>query len=797
MVCVFKYIPEGTFIKGLRPELRSAVRVMQPEGLNQAMKLAIMIDDKKLNGVVGKSAPKPLTWGYNAGQIYNGLEMAEKHSKGICFRCDEKFTHGHTYASKTLQVLLVGDEEEDEDSDPEHVHLDSVEVSLNSVIGFTTPRIMKIKGILRDRYVVVLIDYGATHKFLSMELVNDLGLVVSGRGSMGVMLGNGKIENSYGLCKQVVLTLHELQVVDDFYPLELGSTDMILGIKWLQTLGDMTTLVLLKSMVRLLQKEKKGFLVKMKLLDDTQAEAVTTETSFDSAGLLAEYEDVLNLQSGLLPSRDHEHSIMLKDGTTLISVTPYRYPHIQKNEIKKLVKEMLAAGVIHPSSSPYSSPVLLVKKKDGSWRFCVDYRALNKEAMTQVHVLLFSTLPKPFIVKTDTSGSRVGAMLMQEGKPINYFSQVLVRTNQRSIKYLLEQRLVSEKHQKWLTKLMGYDLEIQYRPRKDNSAVDALSRRTKSVEYKALSMPSAYYWDELLRDVKRDTKLEPLRKRVLDEDGSCTGYTMERGRLLYMKRLVLPRTSQWIPKLFLEFHSSTTGGHEGHTKTYHRMASKIYWSEMRKDIARMVSECVVCQLQKYSTLALSGLLHPLELPEKVWDEVTMDFIDGLPKYGGFTIILVVVDCLSKYAHFVPLRHPYTASTLAAIFIWEVIRLHGVPKAMVTGQDKLRPYRHRSLSKRLNEKLDPRYFGPFEVLEKIGTVAYRLKLPDTASIHPVFHVSQLRKVVGDQVPETNFPKELTKDIEMRVQPQEVLGVREGKSNSKEDREVLIHWKSLPE
>nr|GEX31103.1 peroxidase 64 [Tanacetum cinerariifolium] len=342
-------------------------------------------------------------------------------------------------------------------------------------------------------------------------------------------------------------------------------------------------------------------------------------------------------------------------------------------------------------------------------------------------------------------------------------------------------------------------------------------------------------------------------------------------RLLYRKRLVLPRTSQWIPKLFLESHSSATGGHEGNTKTYHRMASELYWSGMRKDIARMVSECVVCQRQKYSTLAPSGLLQPLELPEKVWDEVTMDFIDGLPKSEGFTVILVVVDLLSKYAHFVPLRHPYTASTVAAIFMREVIRLHGVPKAMVTDRDKewsrwlswaeywyntsyhtsskatpfkilygrdppkiipyetssaptfevdkyleerdwvlddlrknllkaqqimkaqsdshrrdvqflvgdmvflkLRPYRQRSLSKRLNEKLAPCYFGPFEVLEKIGTVAYRLKLPNTASIHPVFHVSQLKKVVGDQVAETDFPKELTEDMEMRVQPQEVLG-----------------------
>ncbi|GJY73498.1 putative mitochondrial protein [Tanacetum coccineum] len=178
---------------------------------------------------------------------------------------------------KELKFLKNGDaggvswdEEEDEHSNPEHVHLDSVE---------------------------------------------DLGLIVSGCGFVGVMLGNRMIENNNDLCKHVELTLHELQVVDDFYPLKLGSTDMIMGIKWLQTLGDMIvnwkelsmtfvkdgmsvtikeemglsrTLVSLKSMLRSLQKEKKGFLVDLKQLDDTHAQATAIETSFGIGGLLAD-----------------------------------------------------------------------------------------------------------------------------------------------------------------------------------------------------------------------------------------------------------------------------------------------------------------------------------------------------------------------------------------------------------------------------------------------------------------------------------------------------------------------------
>lgn len=95
------------------------------------------------------------------------------------------------------------------------------------------------------------------------------------------------------------------------------------------------------------------------------------------SSILSDYEDIFHMPATLPPSRTKEHAIVLKEGTSPISVRPYRYPQIPKDEIKKLVKEMIATGIIQSSSSPYSNPVLLVKKKDASLRFCVDYRALN------------------------------------------------------------------------------------------------------------------------------------------------------------------------------------------------------------------------------------------------------------------------------------------------------------------------------------------------------------------------------------------------------------------------------------
>ena len=115
-------------------------------------------------------------------------------------------------------------------------------------------------------------------------------------------------------------------------------------------------------------------------------------------------------------------------------------------------------------------------------------------------------------------------------------------------------------------------------------------------------------------------------------------------------------------------HTSPLGGHSGFLKTYHRVKKDFFWDGLKSDIQNFVAEFLVFQKNKVETINTLVILQPLSIPSQCWEEVLMDFITGLPKSRGKRFIKVVVDILTKYAHFFALSHPFKESTVATEFM---------------------------------------------------------------------------------------------------------------------------------
>lgn len=136
------------------------------------------------------------------------------------------------------------------------------------------------------------------------------------------------------------------------------------------------------------------------------------------------------------------------------------------------------------------------------------------------------------------------------------------------------------------------------------------------------------------------------------------------------------------------FHAGANGGHSGVLVTFKKLSTVFFWKGMKKMVKTWIRECDVCQRCKPDLSAYPGLLQPLPIPNKIWNEISMDFINGLPSSQGKTVIFVVVDRLSKYAHFMSLNHPYNAQQVAQCFLDNIYKLHGLPTTIVSDRDKV-------------------------------------------------------------------------------------------------------------
>ncbi|GFY85491.1 hypothetical protein Acr_04g0002290 [Actinidia rufa] len=284
-----------------------------------------------------------------------------------------------------------------------------------------------------------------------------------------------------------------------------------------------------------------------------------------------------------------------------------------------------------------------------------------------------------------------------------------VFSDHKSLKYLFTQKDLNMRQRRWMEYMEDYDFDLQYHPGKANVVADALSRKSINTFMSISIKPSII--SRVIEAQQQDVEAKTICNRI-------------------------------------------SRVHHGGMKMYHGLCRQFWWRRMKKDVALFVSRCLTCQQVKAEHQKLAGLLQPLSVAEWKWEHITMDFISSLPRSP---------ICWTDVGEAALAKTDWVCDTTEKVVL--------IRKRLLTAQSHQKSYadkRKRHLEFAVGNhvfltispkrglmrfghsgKLSPRFIGPFEILDHIGAVAYRLTLPlRLANVHNVFHVSMLRKYEPD-------------------------------------------------
>lgn len=420
----------NSFLSGLTEEMRQCFAIYTPPSLAQTIDTARM-HEATMEGAAkrnrtqtrssiyspnvvrkGYSNPTTVTPEINSNphtlqptrKLLSTAEMRARREKGLCYNCEEQFTPGHK-CKKSHMFFLMSEEEETEymgatksAEPPEEV----VELSFHAMAGSAGVNTIKVQGLQGKQKLTILIDTGCTSSFISEPLAYEMGCEVIDINPISIQIADGNRMKSNKIVPNFTWEMKGEKFSFSLRLLKLGGYHIVLGCDWLREVApvqfdhrDGSVMVLMETKcLRLSSIDIKDSyslisadaLYKLLCCDEQQTiehlfsiqtDSEDTQINPAVSGILAQFDDVFIEPKDLPPVRGVEHSIILKEGSVPKQMYPYRYSHAYKDEIEKIVQELLDNGTIRHIQSSFASPVLLVRKKDSTWRMCVDYRYLN------------------------------------------------------------------------------------------------------------------------------------------------------------------------------------------------------------------------------------------------------------------------------------------------------------------------------------------------------------------------------------------------------------------------------------
>nr|GEW09189.1 putative reverse transcriptase domain-containing protein [Tanacetum cinerariifolium] len=405
-----------------------------------------------------------------------------------------------------------------------------------------------------------------------------------------------------------------------------------------------------------------------------------------------------------------------------------------------------------------------------------------KEKLCNALVLALPDGPNNLLVYCDALKQGFGCVLMQRGKVIAYASRQLKMHEKNYTTHDLElgAKELNMRQRRYIKMLSDYECEIKYHSGEADMVADAMSRKERLKPRRVRAMSKTIH--------------SGLKTKILEAQGEVVG----------VRKLIMDEAL-----------------HPGTDKMYYDLRDLYWWPGMKRNIAEYVSMCLTCAKIKVEHRKPSRLLQQPKIPEWKWEKMTMDLVTKFPKSSsGYDAIWVIVDGLTKSAHFLPSREDYKIEKLARIYINEIVARHGVPVSIISDRDgRFASHLWKTLQKVLGTKLHmsmayhPKTDGQSErtiqtredMLQScvmdfggkcIRPVAYRMKLPQEWScIHDTFHVSNLKKCLAEsdvQVPLEEI--EIDKNLRFVEETNEIVERDVKKLKRRRIPLVKVRWNS---